>query len=218
MKRICSLLLIVLFSSGAVPQRSASLSGTVKDHTRAALPDQSFTLTNKATGEAHKAVSEGSGSFSFKDVAPGEYVLKAEAEGFKSTKLNVTIADEPLTNIKVKMQANLSDEVTISSKQSGPVSPENNTGSVYLNSESLNSLPSQDQNILSVKSNFLSPAAQGGALIAGAVKYSEPIGIMFHHAIMDAGKRDSASKSLALLAARNKAQCHLMQSLVEAQS
>ena len=141
MKRSCSLLLIVLFSLRAVPQRGASLSGTVKDQTRAALPDQSLTLTNQATGEAHKAVADGSGSFSFKDVAPGEYVPKAEAEGFKSTKPNVTITGEPFTNIKVKIKVNLFDEVTISSKQSEPLSPENNTGSVYLNSESLNSLP-----------------------------------------------------------------------------
>ena len=54
---------------------------------------------------------------------------------------------------------------------------------------------------------------QMGALIADAIKDSEPVGIMFHHALMDGGERDSAGELLALLAAHNKAQCHLMQSL-----
>lgn len=59
---------------------------------------------------------------------------------------------------------------------------------------------------------------QMGQLIADAVRDSEPVGIMFHHALMDACERDSASELLALLAAHDKAQCRLMQSFVEAQS
>ena len=161
MKRVCSLLLIVIFGLGATPQRGVPLSGTIEDQTGAAMPELSLTLTNKATGEARKSASDGSGSFSFKDVGPGDYTLKAEAEGFKSAKVNVTVATEPLTGIKVKMEVSVSDEVTIDAKQSAPVSPENNTGLIYLNSESLSSLPSQSQNVLSVISNFLSPGALG---------------------------------------------------------
>src|ERR1044072_7984502 len=160
MRRFCSLLLILLFSMGAA-QRGVTLSGATEDQTGAAIPEETLTLTNKATGATRKAVSDASGAFTFKDVQPGEYVLKGEAEGFKSAKLNVTVAAEPLTNIKIKMDVSLSDEVTISSKQSEPVSPENNTGSIYLNSTSLDSLPSESQNVLSVISHFLSPAAVG---------------------------------------------------------
>jgi hypothetical protein len=160
MKRFCSLLLILLLSLGAA-QRGVTLSGAAEDQTGAAIPDEALTLTNKATGAARKAVSDASGSFVFKDVQPGEYVLKGEAEGFRSAKLNITVAAEPLTNVKIKMEVSVSDEVTINSKQSEPVSPENNAGSIYLNSASLSSLPSESQNVLSVISNFLSPAAAG---------------------------------------------------------
>jgi len=160
MKRFCSLLLIVVFTLGAT-QRGVTLSGTTEDQTGAAIPEGSLTLTNKATGAVSKAASDGSGAFTFKDVAPGEYSLKGEAEGFKSTKLNLTVGAEPLTKLQIKMEVSLSDEVTISAKQSEPVAPENNTGSIYLNSTSLSSLPSQSQNVLAVIGNFLSPAAQG---------------------------------------------------------
>jgi hypothetical protein len=160
MREFCSLLLIVIFSLGAA-QRGVTLSGTTEDETGATIPEESLTLTNKATGAVRKTVSDASGSFTFNDVAPGDYSLKGEAEGFKSAKLNIAVGADPITNIKMKMDVSISDEVTINSKQSDPVSPENNTGSVYLNSSSLSSLPSQSQNVLSVINNFLSPAAQG---------------------------------------------------------
>ena len=160
MKRICSLFLVLMLTVGAA-QRGTTISGTTEDQTGAAIAEESLTLTNKTTGLVRKAVSEATGKFSFKDVAPGQYVLKGEAEGFKSAKLNVTVGAEAVTNVKVKMEVSVSDEVTISSKQSEPVAPENNATSVYLNSASLGSLPSQGQNVLAVVTNFLSPVAQG---------------------------------------------------------
>lgn len=160
MKRFCSLLLISLISLGAA-QRGVTISGTTEDQTGAAIPEERLTLTNKATGASRNTVSDASGSFSFKDVEPGQYAIKGEADGFNTARLNITVGAQPLANIKIRMDVSLSDEVTISSKHSEPVSPENNAGSVYLNSDSLNSLPSQSQNVVSVINNFLSPAAQG---------------------------------------------------------
>jgi hypothetical protein len=160
MNKICSLLLILLFSLGAT-QRGVTISGTTEDQSGAAIPEESLTLTSKATGAVRRTVSDASGTFSFQDVAPGEYTLKGEAEGFTSTKIKLTVGTEPPAPIKIQMAVNLSDEVTINSKQSEPVSPENNPSLVYLNSTSLGALPSQSQNVLSVISNFLSPAAQG---------------------------------------------------------
>ncbi|HKP12816.1 MAG TPA: TonB-dependent receptor, partial [Blastocatellia bacterium] len=160
MKKICSLLLIVIFSVGAA-QRGVTISGTAEDQTGAAIAEESLTLTNKATGAARRAVADAAGAFAFKDVAPGQYVLKGEAEGFKSAKLNVTVGAESLTSLKLKMEVSVSDEVTISAKQTEPVAPENNATSVYLNSASLGSLPSDGQNVMAVVGNFLSPVAQG---------------------------------------------------------
>ncbi|HKP87111.1 MAG TPA: glycosyltransferase [Blastocatellia bacterium] len=52
-----------------------------------------------------------------------------------------------------------------------------------------------------------------GALVAAAIKDSRPIGIMFHHAIMDAEERRAAGELLGTLAAHDGARCDLMQSL-----
>ena len=49
-----------------------------------------------------------------------------------------------------------------------------------------------------------------GELIAGAIDDSEPIGIMFHHALMDEGERRVAGELLRLLATNDRARCALM--------
>lgn len=59
---------------------------------------------------------------------------------------------------------------------------------------------------------------QLGVLIAEAIKDAKPVGIMFHHAIMDATERTAASNLLALLATHNQSQCRLMSAICGAQS
>jgi peptidoglycan/xylan/chitin deacetylase (PgdA/CDA1 family) len=53
-----------------------------------------------------------------------------------------------------------------------------------------------------------------GQAIASAVKTSAPVGIMFHHALMDETERGRAGELLALLASHHNAQCCLMYQLV----
>lgn len=53
-----------------------------------------------------------------------------------------------------------------------------------------------------------------GVLIADAVRDAKPVGVMFHHALMDADERRAAGELLAIVAAHNRARCQLMQSLV----
>lgn len=53
-----------------------------------------------------------------------------------------------------------------------------------------------------------------GLLAADAVRYAKPVGVMFHHALMDGDERRAAGELLALVAAHNRALCQPMQSLV----
>jgi peptidoglycan/xylan/chitin deacetylase (PgdA/CDA1 family) len=55
--------------------------------------------------------------------------------------------------------------------------------------------------------------SQLGALIVETMKDSKPVGIMFHHAIMDERDRNTAGDLLALLAGHNQAQCRLIASV-----
>ena len=63
---------------------SATLRGTVKDQTGAAIPDAAVTLTNERTKDERKATTNAEGLYVFTALIPGNYTLRVEAKGFKS--------------------------------------------------------------------------------------------------------------------------------------
>jgi Carboxypeptidase regulatory-like domain/TonB-dependent Receptor Plug Domain len=63
---------------------SATLRGTVKDPQGAIVRGAAVTLTNERTKDERKATTNDDGSFVFSALAPGDYSLKVEAQGFKT--------------------------------------------------------------------------------------------------------------------------------------
>src|SRR5579862_6788499 len=87
---IFSSMLLLLFASQVQAQRSrATLVGTVKDTTGAAVPSAKVTLRNLATGALWKRTSDGSGNYAIADLEVGHYSLSVSLERFKT----VTVPD-----------------------------------------------------------------------------------------------------------------------------
>jgi carboxypeptidase family protein/TonB-dependent receptor-like protein len=61
---------------------SASVVGSVRDTTAAAVPDATVTLTNTETGVSATRTTNGEGVYEFATVRPGTYVITAEKMGF----------------------------------------------------------------------------------------------------------------------------------------
>src|SRR5262245_10989880 len=61
---------------------TASLVGTVRDTSSAAMPDATVTLTNSETGVSLTRTTNGEGVYEFATVRPGTYVITAEKAGF----------------------------------------------------------------------------------------------------------------------------------------
>lgn len=154
-------LLVFLLAPLPAAAQSVSLSGVTVDQTGAVIPDEQLTLIHKQTGKARKTMSGAEGSFSFQNVAPGNYILRGEAEGFKTAQLPITVEAQPLSGMKLEMRINGSEEITVTAAGSQPDSPENNADAFYVNNDFMGALPSQSQDILPVISNFLSPVARG---------------------------------------------------------
>lgn len=64
---------------------SGTLRGTVKDPQGAIVRGATVTITNVRTKDERKATSNDDGNFVFASVTPGEYTMKVEAPGFKTT-------------------------------------------------------------------------------------------------------------------------------------
>jgi hypothetical protein len=85
----CTFLLLALPINA---QENATITGTVVDSTDAVVPNVEITLTNGATGQVRKTVTDSSGIYLFANVGVGRFSLDATAKGFqKNTKTDLVV-------------------------------------------------------------------------------------------------------------------------------
>jgi hypothetical protein len=95
---------------------SASVLGTLHDHSGAALGKGSVVLTNKATGIQQTQLSNEEGNFEFGSVKPGDYTLSAERDGFKTARTDtftVTVGARQRVDLVLEV-GGATDTVTVS--------------------------------------------------------------------------------------------------------
>jgi hypothetical protein len=80
--------LLLLLAPLAHAQFGSSISGTVLDPSKAAIPNASVTITNTATQQTQVTTSNTTGYYHFSELAPGSYSIVVTAVGFKTN--NVT--------------------------------------------------------------------------------------------------------------------------------
>jgi Carboxypeptidase regulatory-like domain len=83
---VAALVIATLLSmqSIAFAQQTGAITGTVLDKTGAVIPNANVLLTNRATEDVRKTVTNRDGFFAFSAVVTGTYAVKIEAQGFKS--------------------------------------------------------------------------------------------------------------------------------------
>jgi hypothetical protein len=79
---------IVLLSTAAYSQETASIVGTVTDQTGGTVPGAKVAITNTETGLVHSTTTNATGSYGAHDLVIGHYNVRVEAPGFKAHKLN----------------------------------------------------------------------------------------------------------------------------------
>src|SRR5215510_13593197 len=125
MKRIiCTTVLfcIALSASNALAQSvNGSVSGLVRDTTKAVIPGVTITLTGSDTGVVTTVLSNDTGAYNFASVLPGTYKLSAELTGFKGSVINeVKVGTSAQVRLDVVLELGASDtkvEVSVSSQQ-----------------------------------------------------------------------------------------------------
>ena len=78
----CVLFLAALPLQAQLP--TAKVVGTVTDPSGAVIAKAKVTLTNASNGFAYTAITNSSGEYVVPNLAPANYTLKVEAEGFKT--------------------------------------------------------------------------------------------------------------------------------------
>ncbi len=96
-------------------QDQSRLTGSVLDTTGAAIPAARLTLSNTATGVETSAESNESGVYIFPYVAPGEYLLLTEVDGFKtSNQTGIVLETGTTSTVDVQMEiGQLTEVITV---------------------------------------------------------------------------------------------------------
>ncbi len=82
------LLLLIALATLAFGQTSTGeVNGTLTDPAGAAVPGAAVKLINQATQVESRTVPNADGYFTFVNVRPGTYMLRIEAQGFKTAQI-----------------------------------------------------------------------------------------------------------------------------------
>ena len=79
-----SLATLLICNTAALAQFSGNIQGVISDSSGAAINDASVGLRNLDTGVTATTTTSDSGNYRFSSLAPGRYVVKADASGFQS--------------------------------------------------------------------------------------------------------------------------------------
>src|SRR6185312_11772171 len=102
---------LTLLPAWAQTISTGSIQGTVTDPNGAVIPNAAVTITNKATGQAIKVTSSGSGTYTSGPLLPGSYEVRVEAQGFQTQVAQVPVQVGVTTNGNAKLTVGKATEV-----------------------------------------------------------------------------------------------------------
>jgi hypothetical protein len=142
-QRFSGLLFAVLLMATAncLAQFSGSIQGTVSDAGDASVPKAKVTLVNTDTQVAQDTISDDTGSYRFVSLAPGPYMVTAEAPGFSSVKVGVTLTTAETRNVPIHLAVGpVSSNITVTS-ESPLLDTSDSRNEQTLDTQALQSLP-----------------------------------------------------------------------------
>ena len=150
---MCGLILLIA-AAGAALAQTTSMSGQITDPNGNAIKGATITVTNTLTGSVRTTTSSGEGTYSFAQMAPGMYRVRAEAQGFKSMVLEdvQVLVSTPLTlNIPFTDVGAVSDAVTVTGGETAINTTDATLGNSF-NSVQVKDLPLNARNVVGLLS------------------------------------------------------------------
>jgi hypothetical protein len=158
--------LLVLTMGWCAPAQSPptfSITGTVQDPSTAGIPGAAVVLRKAGETVDRVATSDGTGTFRFENITPGNYEVDVRQEGFKPSVTRVRVGPRLPSALAVVLSvADLRQGVTISD-QISQVNTETseNLDAVGVDQQTMQNLPVFDQDIVGTMSRFLNAGAIG---------------------------------------------------------
>ncbi len=140
-------------------QFNSSIQGTVVDASGSHIPGARVQIKNTQTGVVNEQKSNGDGIYRFSGVAPGSYLVTAEASGFERTEIRATVTQGQTAGVDVHLAvAQANTQITVTANAAA-LNPDETRLQTTVDSAALRDLPLQNRNIYSIAT--LAPGVTG---------------------------------------------------------
>jgi hypothetical protein len=127
---------------------NGSIQGTVTDPSGAVVSGAKITITEKAQGVSTHVTSDSRGTYSSGALIPGNYTVRVEAPGFKTTEVPVTVQVGNTANGNAKMEVGQASQVVEVEASSVAVNTEQATVQGVITESQIANLPVNGRNFL----------------------------------------------------------------------
>jgi len=136
------LLFLVRTLALAQGETTSAILGSVTDPTGAAIPSAIVTVTNIENGLRRSVKTDDSGRFSFPQLKPGMYAVKAEADRFETQQNNKVLAGlGQKQTVDFRLNIATASATVLVREQAPLINPDNPNTSTTLSAQALEDLP-----------------------------------------------------------------------------
>src|ERR1700736_2249605 len=150
---------LLLFSTAALAQFTASIQGVVQDPSGAGLAGARVDLVNNATHVTTTTTADGSGNYHFGSLAPGSYSVTAEASGFAKSQVDLTLLTEQNLSVPVTLKVGSISEAVNVSAETPVVDTSDTRTQLTLENQTVAQLPVVGRNLVTLVT--LAPGVSG---------------------------------------------------------
>ena len=167
--------LLTLLASPALGQSTGGrILGRVADPSGAVLANVSVRITNQATGVARDTKTNGSGDYTFVEVAPGNYTAEFEQKGFKrNVQKDVTVDVNQAVTLNSTLQIGATAETVEVTSEAPLVDTTSTQLGAVVNDRSVSQLPLNARDtyqFLQLQPGVVSTVGSGNQIVYGSDK------------------------------------------------
>jgi hypothetical protein len=137
---------IVLYAQTTIS--TGSIQGTVTDQSGALVAGAKVTITNKSTARVVNSTTTSAGAYISGALTPGEYTVRVEAKGFKTSEAPVTVQVGVTSSGNMRLQVGEATQVVEVQASEVQVNTEQATVQGVLTTQQIENLPINGRNFL----------------------------------------------------------------------
>jgi hypothetical protein len=171
---LVAVLLLSAAIGTAVAQTSGDIAGEVRDQSGAVAPNASVTATNTATNVSRSTITNSAGVYSFPNLTPGPYQVKASAAGFATSAVNLQLQVQQTARVDFTLTVGSASQTVEVSAGAEMLNTENATVGTVIEEKRILELPLNGRNFFSLValspnvSYGFTPAQQASSRLGGS--------------------------------------------------